>query len=149
MKDALTMCKSAIEANDPTYVSDYSLKLEPDFREATSVFEAKEVQFCNIKNGRNIVKLFSMPFQEPKIDPFNDKNSGFDDDFKSNGFTADPFGSSGFDSGFNARAGFDDSFGNSFPNRADAFGASQGSDPFGDKRGAVQAVTPDVNTKTF
>lgn len=43
MKDALTMCKSAIESNDPSYVSDYSLKLEPDFREARTVFEAKEV----------------------------------------------------------------------------------------------------------
>lgn len=43
MKDALTMCKSAIEANDVSYVSDYSLKLEPDFREARTVFEVKEV----------------------------------------------------------------------------------------------------------
>lgn len=43
MNDALTMCKSAIEANDVSYVSDYSLKLEPDFREARTVFEPKEV----------------------------------------------------------------------------------------------------------
>lgn len=43
LKDALAMCKSAIDANDASYVSDYTLKLEPDFREAKTVFEAKEV----------------------------------------------------------------------------------------------------------
>lgn len=43
MTDALTMCKSAIEANDVSCVSDYSLKLEPDFREARTVFEVKVV----------------------------------------------------------------------------------------------------------
>lgn len=53
MKDALTMCKSAIEANDTSYVSDYSLKLEPDFREARTVFEAKEVNVRRAKNDRN------------------------------------------------------------------------------------------------
>lgn len=130
MKDALTMCKSAIDANDVSYVSDYSLKLEPDFREAKSVFEVRE---------------------EPKVDPFNEPSSGFGDDFKSNGFSADPFGSSGFDNGFNSRAGFDDSFGSSFPNRSDAFGApaSTSSDPFGDKRGGIPAVTPDPNKDDF
>ncbi|KAG4075354.1 hypothetical protein HA402_003145 [Bradysia odoriphaga] len=129
MKDALTMCKSAIETNDVSYVSDYSLKLEPDFREARTVFEVKE---------------------EPKVDPFNEPSSGagFGDDFKSNGFSSDPFGSSGFDNGFNSRSGFDDSFGNSFPNRSDAFGAPS-SDPFGDKRGGVPAVTPDPNKDDF
>lgn len=81
-------------------------------------------------------------FQEPKVVTFKDSNAGFGEDFKSNGFSSDPF-TGGFDSGFNARSGFDDSFGNSFPNRADAFGVS-GSDPFGDKRGGIPAVTPDV-----
>lgn len=46
MSDALTLCKSAIAANDPSLVSDYSLKLEPDFREAKkSLNENKEVTF--------------------------------------------------------------------------------------------------------
>lgn len=84
-------------------------------------------------------------FQEPKVDPFAGQNAGFGDDFKSNGFSADPFGSTGFDSGFNARSGFDDSFGNSFSNPTDAFGASSASDPFGDKRGGIPAITPDVS----
>lgn len=48
MKDALTMCKSAIDANDVSYVSDYSLKLEPDFREAKSVFEVREVTLAEM-----------------------------------------------------------------------------------------------------
>ncbi|KAJ6644248.1 Epidermal growth factor receptor substrate 15-like 1 [Pseudolycoriella hygida] len=119
MSDALTMCKSAIESNDVSYVSDYSLKLEPDFREAKSVFEVKEV------------------------DAFSPPGSAFGDNFKSNGFSSDPFGGSGFDGGFNTRSGFDDSFGNSFSNnRGD-------SDPFGDKQGGVQAVTPDPNKDDF
>lgn len=45
MKDALSMCKTAIEANDPSLVSDYSLKLEPDFREARTTLEVKEVNY--------------------------------------------------------------------------------------------------------
>ncbi len=94
------------------------------------------------------INFFNLFFQkEPKVDPFNEPSTGFGDEFKSNGFSSDPFGgSSGFDGGFNARSGFDDSFGNSFPNRTDAFGAPAASDPFGDKRGGVSAVTPDVSS---
>ena len=117
MKDALTMCKSAIESNDPTLVSDYSLKLEPDFRDARRTLEVRE---------------------EPKEDPFNDHKNTFAADFKSNGFA------SGFDNTFSTRSGFDDSFEKSFGNRTDAFGGSSHSDPFGDKRGPSHAVTPDV-----
>lgn len=43
MNDALILCRAAIEENNPTLVSDYSLKLEPDFREAKQTLEAKEV----------------------------------------------------------------------------------------------------------
>lgn len=44
MSDALVLCKSAIAANDPSLVSDYSLRLEPDFRDARkSLDENKDV----------------------------------------------------------------------------------------------------------
>lgn len=147
LNDALAMCKSAIEANDVSYVSDYCLKLEPDFREAKTVFEVKEVVPLKdqAQNGQGAKHLTL--FQEPKVDPFADSNTGFGEEFKSNGFSSDPFGSTGFDGGFNARSGFDDSFGNSFSNQSDAFGvvSTSSGDPFGDKRGVVPAVTPDVS----
>lgn len=43
MNDALELCKAALETNDPNSVSYYSLKLEPDFREAKKALEEKPV----------------------------------------------------------------------------------------------------------
>lgn len=43
MNDALAVCKTAIEANDPSQASYFSLKIEPDFREAKTALEAKAV----------------------------------------------------------------------------------------------------------
>lgn len=43
MNDALAVCKSAIEANDPSQASYFSLKIEPDFREAKRALDAKPV----------------------------------------------------------------------------------------------------------
>lgn len=43
MNDALVVCKSAIEANDPSQASYFSLKIEPDFREAKKALDAKSV----------------------------------------------------------------------------------------------------------
>lgn len=134
MNDALAMCKIAIEESNPSMVSDYSLKLEPDFRE--------------IKQS----------LDEKSEDAFHKKNS-FDrkDSFKSNGFSADPFSNTnghGFDDGFSAGGGavggFDDSFGGSHFNakKNDPFAsASISADPFGDKKN--QAVTPDVSSFFF
>lgn len=50
MNDALTILKAAIEANNPSLVSDYTLKLEPDFREARTILDPRQVnlyQFCS------------------------------------------------------------------------------------------------------
>lgn len=44
MNDALAVCKTAIEANDPSQASYFSLKIEPDFREAKKVLEDKPVR---------------------------------------------------------------------------------------------------------
>lgn len=63
MNDALTVCKAAIEANNPSLVSDYTLKLEPDFREARASLGQKQVCFnlCNV-NLRNYCVLFNCFF---------------------------------------------------------------------------------------
>lgn len=45
MNDALAVCKAAIENNDPNSVSYYSLKLEPEFREAKKALIVKQVRF--------------------------------------------------------------------------------------------------------
>lgn len=44
MSDALAVCKSAIETNNPSVVSDYTLKLEPEFREIRRALEKKDVR---------------------------------------------------------------------------------------------------------
>lgn len=44
MNDALAVCKTAIEANDPSQASYFSLKIEPDFREAKTALEDKPVR---------------------------------------------------------------------------------------------------------
>lgn len=135
MNDALAMCKIAIEESNPSLVSDYSLKLEPDFREVKHSLEEKSDETFQQKNS------------------FDRKDS-----FKSNGFSTDPFSNTnghGFDDSFSAGGGggggavgggFDDSFsGNNFhANKNDPFAsASIAADPFGDKKN--QAVTPDVS----
>lgn len=43
MNDALAVCQSAIEANDPSQASYFSLKIEPDFREAKKALDPKPV----------------------------------------------------------------------------------------------------------
>lgn len=43
MNDALAICKTAIEANDPSQASYFSLKIEPDCREASAALEEKAV----------------------------------------------------------------------------------------------------------
>lgn len=44
MGDALTICKSAIENSNPSMVSDYTLKLEPEFRDVKLALEKKDVR---------------------------------------------------------------------------------------------------------
>lgn len=44
MNEALAICKTAIENNDPTHASYYSLKIEPEFRDAKKALEDKPVR---------------------------------------------------------------------------------------------------------
>lgn len=42
MNDALALCKSAVEENNASSVSDYSLNIEPDFRDIRAVLISPE-----------------------------------------------------------------------------------------------------------
>uniref|UniRef100_A0A182WH78 Epidermal growth factor receptor substrate 15-like 1 n=1 Tax=Anopheles minimus TaxID=112268 RepID=A0A182WH78_9DIPT len=136
MTDALSMFRSAIDSNDPILVSDYSLKIEPEFREAKQALEEKEVENANKRD----------PFGDNRPNGFSagEPETGFGDDFKSNGFTTQfDVGSNG---GFHgAGGGFgDDGFGTfgaktHASSGADPF-ASAGADPFGERKGS--AVEP-------
>lgn len=44
MKDALALCKVAIEENNPVVVSDYSLSIEPEFRDFRKVLTSPEAE---------------------------------------------------------------------------------------------------------
>lgn len=127
MNDAIALCKIAIEENNPSVISEYSLNIEPDYKKAILILEPKE-ENKNITNTNGF-----------KSDPF-----------KSNGFASDPFenknGSSGFATNFNnapESGGFDDAFEDSFDHdKPDPFAASA-HDPFQDK--VSQAITPNVS----
>lgn len=118
MTDALLMCRAAIDAENAELVSEYQLKIEPDFSDARIQLE-KEIEI-------------------PKDDPFNDtttaamnnKNNGF----ASNGFDSDPFTGS-TTTAAPAKGGFDDSFNTGFDANFDAFASSNtsgfGGDAFG------------------
>ncbi|XP_055310791.1 epidermal growth factor receptor substrate 15-like 1 isoform X2 [Sitodiplosis mosellana] len=126
LNDALVVCKSAIEANDPSQASYFSLKIEPDFREAKKALEAKP---------------------EPTADPFNDKahsfSNGTDNEFRTNQFATT------FDENSSGFSGFDDGFGSSFVQKSnDPFTANSTQDPFGDKKG-VNTVAQDPNKDDF
>lgn len=43
MSDALAICKSAMETNNPSVVSDYTLQLEPEFRDVRYALEKLDV----------------------------------------------------------------------------------------------------------
>ncbi|XP_055539041.1 epidermal growth factor receptor substrate 15-like 1 isoform X2 [Wyeomyia smithii] len=132
MTDALAMFRNAIDTNDPVLVSDYSLKIEPEFREAKQALEEKEVENANKRD----------PFGDNKANGFGttDGETGFGDDFKTNGFSTQFDTSNGFQS-----SGFDDGFSSAFDNKSsDPFASSAGSaDPFADSKGTAQPAAKD------
>ncbi|XP_029405704.2 epidermal growth factor receptor substrate 15-like 1 isoform X5 [Bactrocera dorsalis] len=139
MTDALLMCRAAISNQDAELVSEYQLKIEPDFNEARQILEKK--------------------IEEPKADDPFGENSTVEsatkttNGFASNGFGNDPFtansgsatiGRSGFDDSFTATSGFGES-------GFDGFGSNSGfsqpaKDPFGGDAFANKpsnAITPE------
>ncbi|XP_055596584.1 epidermal growth factor receptor substrate 15-like 1 isoform X1 [Uranotaenia lowii] len=126
MTDALSMFRNAIDTNDPVLVSDYSLKIEPEFREAKLALEEKEVENANKRD----------PFCDNKTNGFSasDAETGFGDDFKTNGFATQFDTNQGFQS-----SGFDDGFATSFDQKPhDPFASTAGhADPFGESKGSA------------
>ncbi|XP_030379532.1 epidermal growth factor receptor substrate 15-like 1 isoform X2 [Scaptodrosophila lebanonensis] len=144
MTDALLICRAAMENQNAELVSEYQLKIEPDFDDARKTLE-KEIVIT-------------------KDDPFEENNSGAANkaNTTTNGFESDPFVAqnkptikSGFDDSFNMSSGFDSGF--------DAFGQGGGGgvgggfgqtsrDPFGaDAFGSNKgpAITPEPGKDDF
>ncbi|XP_052843724.1 epidermal growth factor receptor substrate 15-like 1 isoform X4 [Drosophila gunungcola] len=141
MTDALLICRAAMESQNAELVSEYQLKIEPDFDEARQTL-TKEVHM-------------------PKDDPFEENNSGAANQ-ATNGFGTDPFSgqpaskpaiSTGFDDSFNMSSGFDsgfDAFGQS--GAGSAFGQTTQRDPFGSDVFAANkndAITPEPGKDDF
>ncbi|XP_046809921.1 epidermal growth factor receptor substrate 15-like 1 isoform X3 [Lucilia cuprina] len=114
MTDALLMCRAAIDAENAELVSEYQLKIEPDFDEARKTLE-KEIDIA-------------------KDDPFNDNNTALNKNngFNTNGFESDPFAGNTTKTTTTAKGGFDDSFNTGFDAGFDAFGSSANSGGFGE-----------------
>lgn len=125
MKDALELCKVAIEENNAAIVSDYSLGIEPEFRDFKTALLSPEEK---PKNGekKNFLLIKGTVFISFDFLAFNDESSKLNDAFK-------PANSGGFEDSFdnkNTASGFgdDDSFGNKWD---DPFGATAAAnDPF-------------------
>ncbi|KRF97865.1 uncharacterized protein Dwil_GK21653, isoform C [Drosophila willistoni] len=140
MTDALLICRAAMENSNAELVSEYQLKIEPDFDDARKTLE-KQIDI-------------------PKDDPFDENNSGAANKATANGFDSDPFGgaakptiSTGFDDSFSMSSGFDsgfDAFGQS-GTAAGGFGQTQrdpfGGDAFGGHK--TNAITPEPGKDDF
>lgn len=118
MTDALLLCKAAIDSGSVELVSEYQLKIEPDFIDARKILD-KEVK-DEIKND---------PFNDSDRDDGKSFNNGSKTIATTNGFGHDPFvdqnslDKSGTttknhfdDDSFNLNDGFDTSFGTAFSN---------------------------------
>lgn len=120
MTDALLLCRAAIESENAEIISEYQLKIEPDFDEARKTLQ-KEIEI--------------------KDDPFNDNNtSNKNNGFETNGFESDPFGGSTTTTiAATAKGGFDDSFNTGFDANFDAFSSPSnfGGDAFSSNKTEV------------
>lgn len=152
MTDALLLCKAAIDSGSAELVSEYQLKIEPDFIDARKIL-IKEVEEMN--------------------DPFNDREKdvngekSFHNSFKvtttttTNGFGHDPFADQNtvkgaaastkthFDDSFNLNDGFDSGFDTAFnsakntDNTSSMFGNLQDRvDPFARNTPVASSASP-------
>lgn len=120
MKDALLVCKAAVEENNVALVTDYSLNIEPEFRDFKKALlspeeKAQESKFhSNSHDSRHsTISLSAFNHSQTPIDSFkpprpaafdssqfDHKDAGFDDDdswHQSNSWHSqanDPFGAS-------------------------------------------------------
>lgn len=125
MRDALTVCKGAVEENSASMVSDYSLNIEPEFRDFKKALlspeeKAKDGEFPKDLINQILIVYFSIAF--------NDSQSTFNDSYK-------PSQPAKFEDSFDNKAtafGDDDSWNtNSWKTQAnDPFAGSSKPDPF-------------------
>ncbi|KAH8375470.1 hypothetical protein KR200_008230 [Drosophila serrata] len=141
MTDALLICRAAMENQNAELVSEYQLKIEPDFDEARKTMNKEVVM--------------------PTDDPFEENNSGAANQ-ATNGFASDPFSgqqqaskpaiSTGFDDSFNMSSGFDSGF-DAFNQSGTGTGFGQTQrDPFGSDAFAANksnAITPEPGKDDF
>ncbi|XP_034476411.1 epidermal growth factor receptor substrate 15-like 1 isoform X2 [Drosophila innubila] len=140
MTDALLICRAAMENQNAELVSEYQLKIEPDFDDARKTLQ-KEIDL-------------------QKDDPFEENNSGAANK-ATNGLSNDPFSgqaskptpaiSSGFDDSFNMSSGFDSGFDGFGQSSASGFGQTH-RDPFGADAFAANksnAITPEPGKDDF
>ncbi|XP_064540307.1 epidermal growth factor receptor substrate 15-like 1 isoform X2 [Drosophila montana] len=141
MTDALLICRAAMENQNAELVSEYQLKIEPDFDDARKTLQ-KEIDMS-------------------KEDPFEENNSGAANK-ATNGFGNDPFSgqaskptptiTGGFDDSFNMSAGFDSGFDAFGQSNTSGFGQTQRNDPFGSDAFAAtksNAITPEPGKDDF
>ncbi|XP_034652803.1 epidermal growth factor receptor substrate 15-like 1 isoform X1 [Drosophila subobscura] len=149
MTDALLICRAAMETQNAELVSEYQLKIEPEFDDARKTLN-KEIEM-------------------PKDDPFDENNSGAANraNQSTNGFGNDPFSgqvskpaiNAGFDDSFTMSSGFDSGF-DAFGQSGTGFGQTGSSagfgqtqrDPFGaDAFGGSKssAITPEPGKDDF
>ena len=126
MRDALVVCKAAVEENNANLVTDYSLNIEPEFRDFKKLLTTPEVE--KPKDSKQNITQGGHQGSHFYFLAFNDSQSGYKDSYK----TSQP---AAFEDSFNNKAGFDDDSwqgGNSWNTHShDAFGGNSKPDPFG------------------
>lgn len=152
MTDALLLCKAAIDSGSVELVSDYQLKIEPDFIDARKTLEKEvleEMKKDDAFNDNDTAKDIGRSFNSTShvtttttngfghADPFADQSSLSKSGATTtkNHFTEDSF---------NMNDGFDTSFGTAFGSHTSTIGQTTMMDPFGRNPSATaaDAVSP-------
>lgn len=102
MRDALAVCKVAVEENNASLVSDYSLNIEPEFRDFKKVLLSPEEK-AKDGNVHDLAFTMKIPSNSNLFAAFNESQTSFNDPFKPT----------------QAAATFDDSFDNKPTNFGD------------------------------
>lgn len=146
MKDALTACKAAVEESNASMISDYSLNIEPEFRDFRKVLLSPEEK---AKEGKISIEFMNYRLTDEFSAAFNESQSGFNDPFK----PSQPKTTT-FDDNFdNKPTAFDDDsswHGNSWSTQAnDPFAGSHKPDPFAANASPAKDVSMTANVSEF
>lgn len=146
MRDALSVCKVAVEENNASMISDYSLNIEPEFRDFKKVLLSPEEK---AKEGEIFFETFFFIhwLTVNILSEFNESQSGFNDAFKPSQPQATTF-----DDNFDTKAvAFDDDsswHGNSWNTQSnDPFAGSHKPDPFASNASPAKDVSENKFTE--